>query len=61
MASEQRFSIVKKMLEAKGYRMVRVTGSHHIFVKAGARTLPIPVHNGKVQPAFVRLVQKLED
>ena len=61
MASEQRFSVVKKMMEAKGYRMVRVTGSHHVFAKAGARTFPVPVHNGKVEPSIVRSIQKLED
>lgn len=48
------------MLEAKGYRLTRITGSHHVFTKAGARAVPIPVHKGKVKPAYVRLIQKLE-
>ena len=60
MASEMRFSEVKKMLEAKGYHLERVTGSHHIFKKPGARSLPIPVHHGKVHPAYVRMIEKLE-
>lgn len=60
MASEAKFSEVKKMLEAKGYRLDRISGSHHIFKKAGVRSLPIPVHNGKVQPAYVRMIRKLE-
>ena len=60
MPGEARFSEVKKMLEAKGYRLTRITGSHHVFTKAGARAVPIPVHKGKVKPAYVRLIQKLE-
>lgn len=48
------------MLEAKGYRFDRINGSHHIFKKPGARSLPIPVHRGKVQPAYVRMIKKLE-
>jgi len=61
MASEQRFSAVKKMMEAKGYRLDHIRGSHHVFKKDGVRCLPIPVHNGKVKPGYVRIVQKLED
>jgi len=60
MASETRFAEVKKMLEAKGWRMVDIQGSHHLFVKSGARRLPIPVHHGKVKPCYVRMVRKLE-
>lgn len=48
------------MLEAKGYRLARIPGSHHVFVKPGARSVPIPVHQGKVKPAYVRMVEKLE-
>jgi len=61
MASEVRFSKVKKMLEAKGWTMVRVTGSHHQFEKPGERTFPVPVHHGKVDPLYVRKIRKLED
>ncbi|HUU30553.1 MAG TPA: type II toxin-antitoxin system HicA family toxin [Phycisphaerae bacterium] len=60
MPSNVRFSEVRKRLEAKGYRLARISGSHHIFTKAGARPVPIPVHKGKVKPAYARLVQKLE-
>ena len=48
------------MLEGKGYTLARIMGSHHVFTKAGARAVPIPVHHGKVKPAYVRMVQKLE-
>ena len=60
MAGEVRFSEVKKLLEAKGYRLTRVNGSHHVFTKAATRPVPIPVHKGKVKAAYVRLIQKLE-
>ena len=60
MPSEMRFSEVRKMLEARGYRLTRIVGSHHIFTKAAARPVPIPVHKGKVKTAYVRLIQKLE-
>ncbi len=60
MASEQKFSVVKKMLEAKGYQLTRIRGSHHIFTKPGARPVPIPVHKGKVKPAYIRMIDKLE-
>ena len=60
MASEVKFSEVERMLEAKGYRLTRISGSHHIFTKAGARSVPIPVRKGKVKPAYVRMIQKLE-
>lgn len=60
MPSEVRFSEIEKLLEAKGYRLTRISGSHHVFTKAGARSVPIPVHKGKVKPAYVRMVRKLE-
>jgi len=60
MPGEVRFSEVKAMLEGKGYRLARISGSHHVFTKAGARAVPIPVHGGKVKPAYVRVVRKLE-
>lgn len=60
MPSKVRLSIVRKMLEAKGYRLTRVSGSHHVFTKPGARSVPIPVHKNMVKPAYVRMVQKLE-
>jgi predicted RNA binding protein YcfA (HicA-like mRNA interferase family) len=47
------------MLESKGYRMDRVTGSHHVFVKPGAPSEAIPVHGGKVKPYYVRKIEKL--
>ncbi|HUS91227.1 MAG TPA: type II toxin-antitoxin system HicA family toxin [Phycisphaerae bacterium] len=60
MASGKRFAEVCKMLEAKGYTLARISGSHHVFTKPGARAVPIPVHRGMVKPAYVRLVRQLE-
>ena len=59
MPSEVRYSEVKKMLEAKGYRFDRVTGSHHIFVKPGCNHKSVPVHSGKVKYGYVRQIEKL--
>lgn len=61
MASESRFSEVKTMLEAAGYSLVRVNGSHHIFTKPDAPLVSIPVHHGKVKPFYVRKIKKLTD
>jgi predicted RNA binding protein YcfA (HicA-like mRNA interferase family) len=58
MPSPVRFAIVRRMLESKGYRMDRVTGSHHVFVKPGAPSEAIPVHGGKVKPYYVRKIEK---
>lgn len=37
---------VIKILEAHGWILDRVTGSHHVMMK-GARAVPIPVHGAK--------------
>ncbi len=60
MASEVRFSEVRKLLEAKGYRLERIRGSHHVFDKAGWPPVVIPVHRGKVKHAYVRKIEKLD-
>lgn len=50
---------VVKILQAKGYELVRISGSHHIFAKPGADLVSIPVHKGKVKPYYVRQIEKL--
>lgn len=47
------------MLEAKGYVLERVRGSHHYFKKAGGGSFAVPVHQGKVKPVYVRKIEKL--
>jgi predicted RNA binding protein YcfA (HicA-like mRNA interferase family) len=58
MAGEQRFAAVKKMLEAAGYKVARINGSHHCFTKPGHPIIVVPVHRGKVKPVYVRQIQK---
>jgi predicted RNA binding protein YcfA (HicA-like mRNA interferase family) len=48
------------MLEAKGYRLARIHGSHYIFSKPGCLPESIPVHHGKVKHAYVRKIEKLD-
>ena len=59
MAGEMRFPEVQKMLEAKGYFLHRIAGSHHVFKKPGVGTFAVPVHHGKVKPVYVRQIEKL--
>lgn len=59
MPSPVRYSVVKRMLEAAGWKYDRTTGSHHIFVKPGQRSFSVPVHQGKVKYGYVKAIQKL--
>lgn len=59
MPSLVRFAVVTQMLEAKGYFLSRVAGSHHIFRKTGVGTFSVPVHNAKVKPCYVKKIEKL--
>ncbi|GFO62304.1 addiction module toxin, HicA family protein [Geomonas paludis] len=35
---------LKKMLLESGWQLDRVSGSHHIMIKDGCRSIPVPVH-----------------
>lgn len=35
---------LKNVLEANGWNLDRISGSHHIMVREGRRSIPIPVH-----------------
>ena len=59
MASEERYGDVEKMLNAKGYTLTRISGSHHVFTKPGELPLSIPVHKGKVKPYYVKQIKKI--
>ncbi len=59
MPNETRFAEVRKMLETAGYRLARIGGSHHYFIKPGEQPFSIPVHHGKVKPYYVRQAEKL--
>ena len=52
MASTVRFAVVRKLLETKGYTLIRVRGSHHRFRKPGVASLTIPVHRGQVKHVY---------
>ncbi len=39
-----------KLLRKNGWTEDRVAGSHHIMVKAGRRSVPVPVHGKKDLP-----------
>ena len=58
MASQERFGVVRALLERHGWTLARVAGSHHIFQKPGDRQWSVPVHNGKVKPVYVRQIKK---
>lgn len=59
MAAEVPFSEVKQRLLRAGYQLARVSGSHHIFTKAGRPLVSIPVHRGKVKAFYARQVEKI--
>ena len=56
-----------KLLEAKGWKLTRVTGSHHIFTKQGSNLrITVPVHGNQdlkigLQRAIMRLAGITED
>ena len=61
MPSETPFRDVEKLLNQAGYELVRINGSHHVFTKAGRQPVSIPVHRGKVNPFYVRQIERLRD
>lgn len=55
-----RFRDVTKLLEALGFRLVRVSGSHHIFAAAGVRELiNLQEVGGQCKPYQLRQVLRL--
>ena len=41
---------VIKIMQTHGWNLDRIKGSHHIMIKDGLRSIPVPVH-GKLDPA----------
>lgn len=58
MASELRFADVQRRLERKGYELVRISGSHHIFRKSGKPLFVLPVHRGRVKSCYGKQINK---
>jgi len=51
------------LLEAKGWNLARVTGSHHIYLKQGRNVrISVPVHaNRDLKLGLQRAIMKLAD
>ena len=52
------FNDLRTLLAQEGFELERVTGSHHIFKKAGIKFV-IPVHANRVKSVYVRRVIQL--
>ncbi len=52
------FDDIRRLLFEEGFRLDRITGSHHIFSKEGI-TFVIPVHANRVKSVYVKRVTKL--
>ena len=52
------FNDIRSLLMEEGFRLDRVTGSHHIFKKDDL-TFVIPVHANRVKSVYVKRVIKL--
>lgn len=52
-----------KLLEAKGWELKRIHGSHHIFSKPGkVEQIVVPVHGTKnIKPGLLRKIMKIAD
>lgn len=36
-----------KIMKANGWVLDRISGSHHVMVKDGCRSIPVPLHGNK--------------
>jgi predicted RNA binding protein YcfA (HicA-like mRNA interferase family) len=55
-----RFSEMQRLVEAFGFRLLRVSGSHHIYGRAGLNEqVNIQEVNGKAKPYQIRQFLKL--
>lgn len=52
-----------RLLEAKGWGLARVTGSHHIYVKDGTNyRISVPVHGNKdLKTGLLRAAMKIAE
>jgi predicted RNA binding protein YcfA (HicA-like mRNA interferase family) len=58
--SPRRFAEIRKELESAGFRLVRISGSHHVFERPGdPKLVVIPVHQGKVKPVYGRKIKQI--
>lgn len=55
------FEDVRKLLEAEGFYLDRISGSHHIFQKEGM-IFVVPAHRNRVKIMYVkRLIEIIEE
>jgi predicted RNA binding protein YcfA (HicA-like mRNA interferase family) len=54
------FVQIEKLLNAEGFVLDRISGSHHIF-KRGSVTFVIPTHGNKVKAVYVKRVLEIID
>ena len=59
MPSEVRLWEVEKLLKQNGWRLTRISSSHHIFDRLGGPQVSIPVHHGRVKQVYVRKIEKI--
>jgi len=52
------FDDVRTLLFREGFRLDRITGSHHVFKKSDV-TFVIPVHSNRVKSVYVKRVIEL--
>ena len=41
---------LKKLMEAHGWSLDRISGSHHIMIREGCRSVPVPIHGATELP-----------
>ena len=58
MPSPVRFALIKQLLESQGWTYRAGKGSHNVFSRPGYTPIVIPVHANKVQPVYVRQVER---
>ena len=50
---------VIKLMKQHGWVLNRISGSHHIMVKQGERSVPVPIHGNRELPkGFTRAILK---
>lgn len=50
---------LKKLLEENGWLLDRISGSHHIMIREGCRSIPIPIHgSGDLPKGLISAILK---
>jgi predicted RNA binding protein YcfA (HicA-like mRNA interferase family) len=49
-----------RLLESRGWRLTRIRGSHHIYVKAGVPArISVPVHSGVLKRGLQKHLMRI--